>query len=165
MPSDARVGGLVLRIAEVLVSRQQRLATAESCTGGWIAKSLTDQSGSSAWFEYGYVCYGNNAKADMLGIEPAFINEFGAVSGEVAERMADGARHASGADFAVAVTGIAGPDGGTRDKPVGTVWFAWAGPDNLLLSHREQFDGDRDQVRRLTVAAALAGVLTRLMAQ
>jgi nicotinamide-nucleotide amidase len=162
MPSDAGVEDLVERIAGTLIARHQRLTTAESCTGGWIAKSLTDQPGSSAWFEYGFVCYGNNAKIDMLDIQPALINEFGAVSREVAESLANSARRVSGADLAVAVTGIAGPDGGTPDKPVGTVWFAWAGPGEALLSHRERFDGDRDQVRRLTVAAALAGVLAQL---
>ena len=150
------------RVARLLEEQNARLATAESCTGGWIAKSLTDIPGSSAWFEYGFVAYGNDAKATMLGIEPDLIAQHGAVSQEVAAEMALAARVVSGADLAVAVTGIAGPDGGTIDKPVGTVWIAWNGPQRRAATRLEDFDGDREEVRRQTVIAALAGVLRQL---
>lgn len=153
----------VERVAAALTSRGAKLSTAESCTGGWIAKCLTDRPGSSAWFEFGFVCYGNNAKERMLGVDPHLLERCGAVSREVAEAMADGARTASGADIAIAVTGIAGPDGGSAEKPVGTVWLAWSGPDGQHASRLAQFSGDRAAVRRQTVSAALDGVLRQLV--
>ena len=162
METDKDIESLVERVARLLHARDAKLATAESCTGGWIAKSLTDVAGSSAWFEYGFVTYGNNAKADMLGVDPEVIDRHGAVSREVATAMAMGARVVSGADLAVAVTGIAGPDGGSDDKPVGTVWFAWDGPGRRTASRLECFEGDREAVRRQTVAASLHGVLRQL---
>ena len=109
-----------------LTEAGKAVATAESCTGGWIAKSITDVDGSSAVFGYGIVSYSNGAKESILGVQNATIERHGAVSEEVVEEMADGVLHLSGADIAVAVSGIAGPGGGTDDKPVGTVWFAWA---------------------------------------
>ena len=141
-----------------LVSRGQRLATAESCTGGWIAKAITDLPGSSSWFGWGFVTYANDAKSGMLDVPSALLESHGAVSEPVARAMAEGARAVSGADFAVAVTGIAGPDGATPTKPVGTVWFAWAGPAG---THAEcaSFDGDRESIRRQSVWRALRGVL------
>jgi len=153
---------LVLQIAEGLSDTGRKLAVAESCTGGWIAKSLTDLPGSSAWFEYGFTTYGNNAKTDMLGVAPGLIDTFGAVSKEVAEAMAMGALARSGADLAVAVTGVAGPDGGTAEKPVGTVWFAWALKDKGLHSATQCFPGDRNEVRQQTVDRALQGLLPML---
>lgn len=162
MPAADDFLPLVERIAAALTARKARLATAESCTGGWIAKCLTDLPGSSKWFEYGFVTYGNRAKVSMLGVDPGQLERHGAVSKAVAEAMATGARSVSGADLAVAVTGIAGPDGGSRDKPVGTVWFAWSGPGDRLVSRREQFTGDRDAVRRQAVRVALTGVLDGL---
>jgi nicotinamide-nucleotide amidase len=150
---------LVERLATALLARQARVATAESCTGGWIAKTLTDRPGSSAWFEYGFVCYGNNAKASMLGVSPALLEQHGAVSAPVAEAMVTGALAASGADLAIAVTGIAGPDGGTEDKPVGTVWFGFGLRGQHPVSVRHHFDGDRDTVRRQTVSTALSGAV------
>ena len=162
MNMDDDIEALVGRVARLLEARDARVATAESCTGGWIAKSLTDMPGSSAWFEYGFVTYGNNAKETMLGVEPEIIDEFGAVSREVAVRMAVGARVVSGADLAVAVTGIAGPEGGSDEKPVGTVWFAWDGPDRRAAARVEWFDGDRAAVRRAAVMAALNGLLRQL---
>jgi nicotinamide-nucleotide amidase len=160
--SDSDLANLTVRVAGALGDRGERLATAESCTGGWIAKCLTDQSGSSAWFEYGYVSYGNNAKTAMLGVEPDLLERHGAVSREVAERMVTGAQAAASAGYALAVTGIAGPDGGSADKPVGTVWLAWAGPDGQPVCRVEHFSGSREQIRRQTVQAALSGLLALL---
>ena len=153
---------LVERLASELTSRNAYIATAESCTGGWIAKVLTDMPGSSTWFEYGFVSYGNNAKRDLLNVDPAILDEFGAVSREVAEAMVGGAMEISGADLGLAVTGIAGPDGGTPEKPVGTVWMAWAARGHVGKSECHQFDGDRDTIRRVTVTTALRGVLEYL---
>ncbi|MFW2405009.1 MAG: CinA family protein [Gammaproteobacteria bacterium] len=162
MITDDDIEVLVVRVGRLLEARDMRVTVAESCTGGWIAKSLTDLPGSSAWFEHGFVTYGNNAKEAMLGVEPGSIEEFGAVSREVAVEMAIGARVVSGADLSVAVTGIAGPDGGTEDKPVGTVWFAWDGPERRSAMRVEHFAGDRSMVRRQAVAAALDGLLRQL---
>lgn len=153
---------LVERLASELLRRQAHVVTAESCTGGWIAKTLTDLQGSSVWFEYGYVSYGNNAKSDMLNVDAGLIAAHGAVSQQVAEAMAEGAVAASGADYGLSVTGIAGPDGGTAEKPVGTVWFAYAAAGGPTLSVRHRFDGDRDTIRRLTVSTALTGLLKYL---
>jgi nicotinamide-nucleotide amidase len=159
---DEDIAALVERVAALLSARDVRLATAESCTGGWLAKSLTDLPGSSAWFEFGFVTYGNNAKEALLAVDPGVIERHGAVSREVAMQMAAAARAISDADLAVAVTGIAGPDGGTPDKPAGTVWLAWDGPDRRARTHLEYFSGDRRAVRRQAVIAALSGVLRQL---
>ena len=160
--SDEEIALLVERVAALLVARDARLATAESCTGGWLAKSLTDLPGSSAWFEFGFVTYGNNAKEMLLAVDPEVIEQHGAVSREVAIQMAIAARAISDADLAVAVTGIAGPDGGTPDKPAGTVWLAWDGPDRRSSARLEHFSGERSGVRRQAVLAALNGVLRQL---
>lgn len=153
---------LVDRLATALLRRNARVTAAESCTGGWIAKTFTDIPGSSAWFEYGFVSYGNNAKIDLLGVDPELLQRHGAVSEEVAVAMAGGAAFRSAADFAVAVTGIAGPDGGTAEKPVGTVWFAWCRPDGSVDAARHVFQGDRDTVRRQTVTTAIMGLVERV---
>lgn len=153
---------LVEQLAVRLEATGTRLATAESCTGGWLAKCLTDRPGSSAWFGYGLVSYANEAKERLLGVDPATLAAEGAVSRSVAEQMATGARLSSGAELAIAITGIAGPGGGTADKPVGTVWFAWSGPGPVLSAECARFAGDREAVRRQAVAFALAGTLTRL---
>lgn len=150
---------LVERLGSLLLKRHSRVAVAESCTGGWIAKYLTDLPGSSAWFEYGFVTYGDNAKIGLLGLDPALIAAQGAVSEAVATAMARGAAARAGADFAVAVTGIAGPDGGSADKPVGTVWFAWQAPGTVAVTKCHVFQGDRDTVRRQTVSTALTGLV------
>jgi len=152
---------LVDRLATELLKRHAKVTTAESCTGGWIAKTITDIPGSSAWFEYGFVSYGNNAKADMLQVDPALIEREGAVSEAVALAMVDGAAKRSGAEFAVAVTGIAGPDGGSPEKPVGTVWFAWF-CQGVAEAECKVFEGDRDTVRRQTVTTALLGLTERV---
>lgn len=160
--SDVEITRLVRELAQRLVARGARLATAESCTGGWLAKALTDQPGSSAWFEYGFVTYGNKAKTELLGVSADTLAGAGAVSDEVAGQMATGARLSSAAELAVAITGIAGPGGGTPEKPVGGVWIAWAGPGETLDVQHFVFTGDRDAIRRQSVAAALRGLLVRL---
>lgn len=160
--SDEQMAHLVERVAVLLTAREARLATAESCTGGWIAKSLTDVPGSSAWFEYGVVAYSNEAKETLLALDPGLLATHGAVSREVAIHMAGAVRAVSGADISVAVTGIAGPAGGTDDKPVGTVWLAWDGPGVRASSRCEGFSGDREAIRRQTVVVALEGILRQL---
>ncbi|MFO7588072.1 MAG: CinA family protein [Gemmatimonadota bacterium] len=152
------LAALAAAVAGTLRSRSLRLATAESCTGGWVAKVCTDLSGSSAWFEGGFVTYSNAAKEGLLGVDAATLAEHGAVSEATVRQMAEGARLRIEADVTVAISGIAGPGGAVPGKPVGTVWFAWATPDGTS-ARRERFDGDRDQVRRAAVAAALQGVL------
>ena len=139
----------------------QTIGTAESCTGGWIAKVLTDIAGSSSVFGYGVVSYSNEAKTRLLRVSEATLEMHGAVSEAVVVEMADGIRTLAGSDFGVSVSGIAGPDGGTDDKPVGTVWFAWA-TDDGVGTDRRVFDGGRDDVRSQTVRHALRGVLDRL---
>jgi nicotinamide-nucleotide amidase len=137
------------------------MATAESCTGGLIAAACTDLAGSSAWFERGFVTYSNEAKVEMLGVDPALIARFGAVSEPVVRAMAQGALQHSQAQVAVAVTGVAGPGGGTADKPVGTVWIGWATPDGVNCELRN-FGGDRTAVRAGTTQRALEGLLLLL---
>jgi nicotinamide-nucleotide amidase len=148
-----------------LINAGQTVVTAESCTGGWIAKSITDIAGSSQCFGYGIVSYSNTAKESLLGVDPLILDEHGAVSEQVVRQMASGALKRSGADFAVAVSGIAGPDGGTQDKPVGTVWLCWANRTaNGEEFHVEQrfFRGDRESIRAQTVLLALQGIRERL---
>lgn len=153
--------GLVRQLADALRSRGQMMATAESCTGGLIAGACTEISGSSDWFERGFVTYSNAAKTELLGVPAALIEAHGAVSEPVVRAMAAGALAHARAQWAVAVTGVAGPTGGSADKPVGTVWFGWATPQGVS-SQRCQFDGDRAAVRRATVAHALSGLLQRI---
>ena len=148
-----------------LTEAGKTVSTAESCTGGWIAKAITDISGSSACFGYGIVSYANGAKESLLGVNPATLVEHGAVSEETVIQMAEGSLQLSGADFAVAVSGVAGPDGGTDEKPVGTVWFGWAtriGAKMTSSADCRHFEGDREQVRSGTVLAALQGIRERL---
>ena len=145
---------LVQQIADLLQQRHWMLATAESCTGGMIAAACTDLAGSSAWFERGFVTYSNEAKTDLLGVDASLIATQGAVSQAVVEAMAAGAVARSKAQVSVAVTGVAGPGGGTPDKPVGTVWLGWS-VGGQIRSERRQFDGDRAEVRAATVQHAL----------
>jgi len=149
------------RLATLLQDKGWMLATAESCTGGMIAAACTDMAGSSNWFERGFVTYSNEAKTEMLGVDAALIETHGAVSEVVARAMAFGAVRHSRAHVSVAVTGIAGPAGGSKEKPVGTVWFGYM-VDGLLSSETKRFDGDRAAVRAATVEHALAGLLARL---
>lgn len=146
------------QVGQSLQRKHLKLAAAESCTGGWIAKVITDTPGSSAWFAGGVVAYSNQLKTSLLSVPAGIIESSGAVSEAVARAMAEGARKICGAGIAVAVTGVAGPDGGTPDKPVGTVWFAWSLADQTLTELR-QFQGDREAVRRQTVEYALRRVL------
>jgi nicotinamide-nucleotide amidase len=150
---------LASKAGAALQQRRWRLVLAESCTGGWVAKSITDIAGSSAWFERGFVTYSNAAKEQQLGVSPALLAAHGAVSSPVVEAMATGALQASPAELAVAVSGIAGPDGGTPDKPVGLVWFGTAVRDGGVSSQSQVFPGDRDAVRRAAVAHALALIM------
>jgi nicotinamide-nucleotide amidase len=162
VPGDAELARLVEALAGELTGRGWKLATAESCTGGWIAKCCTDRAGSSAWFERGVVSYSNRAKQELLGVDAAALERDGAVSRAVAEQMAAGARRRAGVEAALAVTGIAGPDGGSADKPVGTVWLAWDVAGNPVAAECVVFGGGREAVRRQTVAHALQGLLDRL---
>ena len=156
MESD--LTALAARLGESLRYLGEQVSTAESCTGGGIAEAITRIPGSSGWFEAGYVTYSNRQKTLQLEVPESLFPAVGAVSREVVEAMVRGAQRHSGARFAVAVSGVAGPDGGSPEKPVGTVWLAWADGERLV-SERCQFNGDRDAVRRQTVATALTGLL------
>jgi nicotinamide-nucleotide amidase len=141
-------------VAERLLKHRQKVCTAESCTGGLIAKTFTDLAGSSDWFERGFVTYSNAAKNQMLAVPASLIEDYGAVSEAVATAMASGALRHSEADYSIAVTGVAGPGGGSDDKPVGTVWIAVASAEQMVAK-RYQFDGDRQAVRAATLHSAL----------
>ena len=161
--SDAlNVSGEVSALAERLKAHHWKLATAESCTGGLIAASCTALSGSSDWFERGFVTYSNDAKQDMLGVTADDLAQHGAVSEQVVKAMAQGAIARSRAHLGIAVSGIAGPDGGTADKPVGLVWIAWGQKRGYVEARACQFSGDREAIRRATVMTALEGRVERL---
>jgi nicotinamide-nucleotide amidase len=153
-PSDAELEASALQLGQALHGRGWRLAAAESCTGGWIAKALTDVAGSSQWFDGGIVAYSNAAKTGLLGVAGDVLAAHGAVSEEAVRAMAEGARQRFAADISVAVSGVAGPGGGTDGKPVGMVHFAWATADGVTAARRI-FAGGREAVRRQTVAVAL----------
>ncbi len=150
---------LAAKVGETLRDRKWLLVTAESCTGGWVSEAVTSIAGSSAWFDRGFVSYSNQAKQDMLGVKPSTLTQYGAVSEQAAIEMAIGALEHSSAQIAVAVTGIAGPEGGSVEKPVGTVWIAWAGEDFLVKTHGYHFQGDRYSVRLQSTQNALEGLL------
>lgn len=150
---------LAAELGALLQARGLRLSCAESCTGGWIGKRITDVSGSSQWFDRGFVSYSDTAKSEMLGVSEASLRSHGAVSEPVAREMAEGALLRGRSDLAVAVTGIAGPEGGTADKPVGTVWIAWARRGGETRAELRRFSGDRENVRRAAVRAALEGLI------
>ena len=145
------------QLGERLLTKGLCMATAESCTGGWVAKVLTDIAGSSAWFERGFVTYSNAAKQELLGVLPETIAADGAVSEPVVREMVRGAIARSAADLALAVSGIAGPGGGSAEKPVGTVWFAWGCANRPVVTRLVHFSGDREQIRRQAVRVALQG--------
>ncbi|GAB6196077.1 CinA family protein [Lysobacter xanthus] len=159
LPSDDELRRLAETLGQAARDHHLSLATAESCTGGWIAKMLTDVAGSSGWFDCGMVVYSYEAKQALLGVNPHTLEEHGAVSRETVVEMVSGALVHSAATLAVAVTGIAGPGGGTADKPVGTVWIAWKRRGGYPHASVHHFDGDREAVRRQTVATALRGLI------
>jgi nicotinamide-nucleotide amidase len=162
--TDAELLRLAARVGRHLQMTRRRVTIAESCTGGWIAKALTDIAGSSQWFGEGFVTYSNEAKCERLGVPRSLLDRHGAVSKAVARAMAGGAMRRAGAQLAVAVTGIAGPDGAVPGKPVGTVWLCWAekrGHRIRVAAQCKRFRGNRETVRRKAVRLALAGLLER----
>ena len=163
-PMDENLSESVIALGDQLRRRGESLVTAESCTGGWLAKVCTDIAGSSDWFEAGFVTYSNSAKQSMLGVSSDTLETYGAVSEQTVREMAQGAIQQSKADWTVAISGIAGPGGGSPDKPVGTVWFAGAGPEKWMLAQRMLFEGDREAVRRQAVEHALALLYQRIQA-
>lgn len=146
-------------LTDYLQRKRLMVTTAESCTAGLVAKLLTDQAGSSQWMDRGFVTYSNEAKKDMLGVLESTLTEFGAVSRETVDEMASGAINNSKADVALSISGIAGPDGGSEDKPVGTVWFGWAARTGETRQAVQQFPGDRESVRVQAAEYALCGLL------
>ncbi|MGB2131410.1 MAG: CinA family protein [Marinobacterium sp.] len=153
---------LAQKVGQTLLDKGLKMATAESCTGGWVAQAVTAVPGSSGWFDCGFVSYSNTAKQKMLGVDLDVLETKGAVSESVVAQMAEGALRNSDANIAVAISGIAGPDGGTEDKPVGTVWFAWAIEGHPTVTCLSFFNGDRDEIRLQAVEQALEGVLAYL---
>ncbi len=153
--NDQQLMRLSAEIGNRLKQQKATVTCAESCTGGWIAKVFTDVSGSSAWFERGFVTYSNEAKQELVNVQAESLAQHGAVSETVVREMALGAQHAARADYAVSVSGIAGPDGGSAEKPTGTVWFGFAAPQGNISTFCQHFTGDREAVRRQSVAWAL----------
>ena len=165
MADHESIRKLAVALVTELTESGKAVATAESCTGGWVAKAITDVPGSSVVFGYGIVSYANGAKESIIGVKNETLEKHGAVSAEVVEEMAQGTLRLRGADIAVAVSGVAGPGGGTPEKPVGMVWFGWAvrdGSKAVMDSRCEQFTGDRDLIREASVAYALQGVRERI---
>jgi len=147
------------KVGQLLISKGHKLVTAESCTGGWVAKVITDIAGSSDWFDCGFVTYSNTSKDQLLGVPRSTLSEYGAVSKQTVQKMVAGALRNSAAQCALAVSGIAGPDGGSEGKPVGTVWFAWQQSDGKAVTALEYFSGNRIEIRRQAVKRAFEGVL------
>jgi nicotinamide-nucleotide amidase len=160
--SDDLVAHLSVQLGSELLSHNYFVTTAESCTGGGIAQAITDSAGSSQWFSHGFVTYSNSAKQQLLDVSDADIERYGAVSGEVVQAMAVGALKAAQADVAIAVSGIAGPGGGTKEKPVGTVWIAWAVKNNTVVTRHYRFLGDRKSIRNQSVNEALVMAISLL---
>ncbi|WP_375192030.1 nicotinamide-nucleotide amidase [Marinobacter sp.] len=158
LASDQQLEDAGNRLGDRLLGTGRTVATAESCTGGWVAKVLTDRAGSSAYVLGGLVTYSNEAKQSLLGVTKKSLDEHGAVSEPVVREMVAGALAATGASVAVAISGVAGPGGGSEEKPVGTVWFAWGSSPASTVAVVRHFEGDRDQVRRQAVLYALQGV-------
>lgn len=155
------IEALATQLGVLLADKNKKIATAESCTGGWVAQAITQVPGSSQWFDRGFVTYSNDAKKQMLGVKVKTLNQMGAVSQKTVEEMAIGALKKSKAHFSVAISGIAGPDGGSAEKPVGTVWLAW-NIDGVIDSSLATLPGDRRDVRAAAVTIALQGLLVRL---
>ena len=162
MVTETELAELAVRVGQKLRAAGRHVVTAESCTGGWVSKALTDVPGSSQWFECGFITYSNAAKVRDLGVSPGTLERFGAVSEQTVREMAEGALKVAQVNVALAVTGIAGPDGGTPDKPVGTVWFCAAAREDTaidIIAEAQLFEGDRERVRRASVEHALRLVL------
>jgi nicotinamide-nucleotide amidase len=159
MGYEKKIAGMAVQLGMRLAETALRLTAAESCTGGWLAKAVTDVAGSSAWFDRGFVTYSNQAKQDMLDVPGTLLIHYGAVSEACVLVMAEGALEHSLADISVAISGIAGPGGATVDKPVGTVWLAWARRGEKAVAQRFLFAGDREAVRAQAVVAGLEGLL------
>lgn len=162
---ESSVDDLVKLVAQLLTARNWRMVTAESCTGGWIAKCCTDLPGSSAWFDRAFITYSNEAKQRMIGVDSTDLLRYGAVSEEIAAQMAEGARRSAGVNVAISTTGIAGPDGGTPEKPVGLVHFGWCVGEAAVSCDAVVFEGDRNAVRQQTVLHVLEGLASRLQIQ
>ena len=154
---------LARQLGDLLKNKEIEISTAESCTGGLVAAAITSIAGSSGWFDRGFVTYSNEAKMEMLGVQAETLDEFGAVSEETAREMSAGALLLSYAEVSVSITGIAGPDGGSDDKPVGTIWFAWSmktgGLEIDTQTKQELFSGDRESIRQQAVVTALEGLI------
>ncbi len=159
---DDELYRLAEEVGNALKQHGMMLATAESCTGGWVGEDVTAVPGSSGWFDRGFITYTNQAKQEMLGVAAATLEQHGAVSEQTVREMASGALSNSRAQAALAISGIAGPSGGTAEKPVGTVWIAWAFADGAVASEKRVFVGDRREVRQQAVERALQGLLERL---
>ncbi|RWR01629.1 hypothetical protein ED28_12565 [[Pantoea] beijingensis] len=157
--ADDELKQLSISVGKCLQQRNATITVAESCTGGWVAKALTDIAGSSAWFEYGFVTYSNSAKQKLLGVGEPSLARWGAVSEVVVHEMAVGALRVANAQFAISVSGIAGPEGGTAEKPVGSVWFGFACADGRFLTCLQHFTGDRDAIRHQAAVYALHTLL------
>ncbi|MBI3560118.1 MAG: nicotinamide-nucleotide amidohydrolase family protein [Gammaproteobacteria bacterium] len=165
LDNDAALTELARSLGDGLLQRDWLVATAESCTGGWVAKVITEVAGSSAWFDRGFVCYSNQAKTDMLGVEMSLLHTEGAVSAACVTAMARGALRFSRAQLSVAITGIAGPGGGSPQKPVGSVWLGWAKHQAEVHCAQYRFAGDRHAIRRQAVLTALQGLVQHCYAQ
>ena len=156
---DQALFDLAARVGESLTQRGWMLVTAESCTGGWVGQAVTAVAGSSIWYDRGFITYSNRSKCEMLGVQPALLDQFGAVSPQTAQAMVTGALSRSHAQIGLAITGIAGPAGGTAEKPVGMVCFAWASKDGSVQHETHHFKGNRESIRRSAVTTALRGIL------
>lgn len=159
MPKQSTTHKLAIELGQCLLKQTWQCAVAESCTGGSLAAAITDCPGSSQWFDRGFITYSNDAKQDMLGVLKETLTRFGAVSKETVCAMAEGALRASSAQLTAAISGIAGPGGGTSEKPVGTVWIAWAGHSQPTQAHCYLFSGDRSLIRQQSVEEALRGLI------
>lgn len=159
--SNQSITSIADRVGNQLLQKKAKITTAESCTGGGIAEAITATAGSSQWFEYGYITYANRAKKQLLNVSQKTLDAYGAVSEQVVEQMAVGAIHSSGANYAIAVSGIAGPDGGSPEKPVGTVWVCWITPETTRVE-QYQLQGDRQAVREQVIKISLQELLHQL---
>jgi nicotinamide-nucleotide amidase len=160
--SNLDIDDIIATMAKTLLAKGWRLSTAESCTGGLVSASITALAGSSEWFERGYITYSNQAKSEDIDVSQNLIEEYGAVSDQVARAMALGAKQNSGSDIALSITGIAGPSGGSSEKPVGTVCFAWVLANDQMISETKYFEGDRQQIRQQACDFSLRKLLNLL---